>query len=63
MPLAAPVTAAALPDIAVISGSSLQVENGRVPANFRKLEPNHKAVSALNLDYRTEQTSLNRRKC
>jgi hypothetical protein len=63
MPLAAPVTAAALPDIAVMSGSSLQVENGQVPAKFRKLEPNHKAVSALNLDHRTEQASPNPRKC
>ena len=58
MPLAAPVTAAALPDIAVMSGSSMQVEEqGGFPQSFRKLEPNHKAVSALNLDYRTEQAS------
>jgi len=29
----------------------------RVPSNFRKLEPNLKAVSALNVDYRTEGAS------
>jgi hypothetical protein len=60
MPLAAPVTAAALPDIAVISGELLAGRE-RVPANFRKLELNHKAVSALNVDYRTEGASPNRR--
>jgi hypothetical protein len=31
MPLAAPVTAAALPDIAVIGVDSMQVERRRVP--------------------------------
>jgi hypothetical protein len=60
MPLAAPVTAAALPDIAVMSGELLAGRE-RVPANFRKLELNHKAVSALNVDYRTEGASPNRR--
>jgi len=31
----------------------LQVENGRVPAKFRKLELNLKALSPLNVDYLT----------
>jgi CheY-like chemotaxis protein len=47
MPLAAPVTAAALPDIAVMSGSSLQVRTGGGFRNFRKLELNNTAFRAL----------------
>jgi hypothetical protein len=57
MPLAAPVTAAALPDIAVMGMDSMQAKkSGRRVHNFRKLEPNLKAVSALNVDHRTERT-------
>jgi hypothetical protein len=51
MPLAAPVTAAALPEIAVIGDGSMKGKSDRVPVAFRKLEPNHKALSALNVDY------------
>jgi len=55
MPLAAPVTAAALPDIAVMGwlqvlSRDVEKEAGGFP-DFRKLEPNHKALSVLNLDY------------
>jgi CheY-like chemotaxis protein len=54
MPLAAPVTAAALPDIAVMSGWLPGDRWVQVPDNFRKLEPNRKAVSSLGVDYRTK---------
>ena len=47
MPLAAPVTAAALPDIAVIGVDSMQVEKEGGFRNFRKLELNNKALRAL----------------
>ena len=61
MPLAAPVTAAALPDIAVIGMGSMQVETRGGFRNFRKLEPNHKALSALNVDYRATDGIIDRR--
>jgi hypothetical protein len=47
MPLAAPVTAAALPDIAVIGVDSMQVEKEGGFHNFRKLELNNTALRAL----------------
>jgi hypothetical protein len=59
MPLAAPVTAAALPDIAVIG---IGLHTGKKAGGFRnlrKLEPNHKAVSALNVDHPTESGIAN----
>jgi hypothetical protein len=60
MPLAAPVTAAALPDIAVIGiGLHAGMKKAGGFRNFRKLEPNHKAVSALNVDYPTESGIAN----
>src|SRR5438128_8519824 len=47
MPLAAPVTAAALPDIAVLGVDSMRVEKEGGFRNFRKLELNNKALRAL----------------
>jgi hypothetical protein len=54
--LAAPVMAAAPPDIAVIQvGSNADGREGAdvelAALNFRKLEPNHKAISSLIVDY------------
>ena len=47
MQLAAPVTAAALPDIAVIGVDSMQVGKEGGFRNFRKLELNNKAFRPL----------------
>src|SRR5207244_8650448 len=62
-PLAAPVTAAADPFIAVIRGRLQMNERADEPGSqkvpfFRKLEPNHKAVSRLNPDWFDEHTFM-----